>query len=116
MLFMLIVKASHNSEGSNLPQPKLMRAMDQYNEALEAAGVRVMAKGLQPTSNAVRLRYLEEDAPPVVEYGPFPNTGELVAGFFLIDVASMDEAIAWALRAPDPQGFGEGQIEVRQLY
>ncbi|WP_078596266.1 YciI family protein [Evansella clarkii] len=116
MLFMLIVKASKNSEAGTLPSPELMEAMDKYNEALINAGVRVMAKGLHPSSNGIRLSFPKSGEKPVVTYGPFTETKELIAGFILIDVKSREEAIEWAKRMPDPQGLGEGQIELRQVF
>jgi hypothetical protein len=116
MLFMLIVKASKNSEAGNLPSPELMEAMDKYNEELVNAGVRVMAKGLQPSSNGIRISFPKPGEMPVVTEGPFTETKELIAGFILIDVESREDAIKWAMRMPDPQGHGEGQIELRQLY
>ncbi|WP_127584607.1 YciI family protein [Paenibacillus koleovorans] len=116
MLFMLIVKASNNSEGTNLPNPELREAMSKYNEELIKAGVRVMAKGLHPSSNGIRLSFPEPGGKPVVTDGPFTETKELIAGFILIDVKSREEAIEWAMRMPDPQGYGEGQIELRQVF
>lgn len=116
MLFMIIVKASKNSEAGNLPSPELREAMDKYNEELVEAGVRIMAKGLHPSSNGIRLSYPKQGEKPVVTDGPFSDTNELIAGFILIDVSSKEEAIEWAMRMPDPQGCGEGQIELRQVY
>jgi hypothetical protein len=116
MLFMMIVKASKNSEAGNLPSPELMEAMTKYNEELVKAGVRVMAKGLHPSSNGIRLSYPEPEGKPVVTEGPFTDSNDLVAGFFLLDVKSREEAIEWAKRMPDPQGHGEGQIELRQVF
>lgn len=116
MLFMLIVKASKNSEGGNLPSPELMEAMDKYNEELDKAGVRVMAKGLHPSTNGIRISFPKTGENPVVTDGPFPETKELIAGFILIDVNTREEAIEWAMRMPDPQGQGEGQIELRQVF
>ncbi|MCM3124479.1 MULTISPECIES: YciI family protein [unclassified Mesobacillus] len=116
MLFMLIVKASKNSEGGNLPSPELMEAMDKYNEELDKAGVRVMAKGLHPSTNGIRIYFPKTGGNPVVTDGPFPETKELIAGFILIDVNTREEAIEWAMRMPDPQGQGEGQIELRQVF
>lgn len=115
MLFMMIVKASKNSEGENLPSLELREAMDKYNEELVKAGVRVMAKGLYPSSNGIRISYPNPGEKPVVTDGPFTETKELIAGFFLIDVKSREEAIEWAMRCPDPMGHGEGQIELRQV-
>lgn len=112
---MMIVKASKNSEAGNLPSSELMEAMDKYNGKLVRAGVRVMAKGLHPSSNGIRISYLKPEEKPVVTNGPFANSNELVAGFILIDVKSKEEAINWAMQMPDPQGHGEGQIELRQV-
>lgn len=116
MLFMLIVKASKNSEEGNRPSETLMEAMSKYNEALVQAGVRVMAKGLHPSSNAIRISFPVEGKPPVMTEGPFKEPNNVMAGFILIEVDSKEEAIQWALQMPDPQGFGEGQIELRQVF
>ena len=116
MLFMLIVKSSKNSEVGNLPSSDLMEAMDKFNEDLVKAGVRIMAKGLHPSSNSIRISYLNPGEKPVISNGPFTDTKEVIAGFILIDVKSIEEAIEWAMRMPDPQGFGEGQIELRQVF
>ena len=116
MLFMLIVKASRNSEAGQLPNPDLIEAMTKYNEELVQAGVRVMAKGLHPSSNGIRISFPFEGEKPVVTEGPFTESQDLVAGFILIDVNSKEEATEWAMRMPDPQGFGEGQIELRQVF
>ena len=116
MLFMLIVKASKNSEAGNLPRPELMEAMDKYNEELVAAGVRVMAKGLHPSSNGIRISFPQPGEKRVVTEGPFTQSQDIIAGFILIDVKSKEEATQWAMRMPDPQGYGEGQIELRQVF
>ncbi|MCD7034121.1 YciI family protein [Metabacillus sp. GX 13764] len=116
MLFMLIVKASKNSEAGNLPSQELMEAMTEYNEELIKAGVRVMAKGLHPSSNGLRLSFPEPGGRPVVTEGPFTETKDVVAGFILIDVNTKEDAIEWAMRMPDPQGYGEGEIELRQVF
>lgn len=116
MLFMLIVKASKNSEAGNLPPIELMQAMTHYNEELVQAGVRIMARGLHPSSNAIRISYPDAGGEPVVIDGPFSEPNDLIAGFILIDVQSKEEAVCWAKRMPDPQGYGEGQIELRQVF
>ncbi|WP_054957319.1 YciI family protein [Paenibacillus dakarensis] len=116
MLFMIIVKASKNSEEGNLPDADLREAMTKYNEELVKAGVRIMAKGLHPSSNGLRISYPKPGEEPVVTDGPFTEPGDLVAGFILIDVKSREEAIEWAMRMPDPQGHGEGEIELRQVF
>jgi hypothetical protein len=116
MLYMLLVKASQNSEGNNLPNPSLMKLMDDYNDALEAAGVKVMAKGLKPSSFGIRYMFQDPSKPPVKVKGPFSPVSTVIAGFFLLDVQSQEEAENWASRCPDPQGNGEGEIELRPLY
>lgn len=116
MLFMLIVKASKNSEAGNLPSSELIEAMNKYNDDLVKAGVRVMAKGLKPSSNGIRISYPKPGEKPVVTDGPFTETKDLIAGFILIDVNSREEAVEWAMNMPDPQGYGEGQIELRQVF
>lgn len=116
MLFMLIVKASKNSEAGNMPSSELIEAMNKYNEDLVKAGVRVMAKGLQPSSNGIRISYPKPGENPVITEGPFTETKDLIAGFILIDVNSKEEAVEWAINMPDPQGYGEGQIELRQVF
>ncbi|MGA9289397.1 MAG: YciI family protein [Anaerobacillus sp.] len=116
MLFMLVVKASKNSEAGKLPSSELMDAMTKYNEDLVKAGVRVAAKGLHPSSNGLRLSYPKSGEKPVVTEGPFTESKELIAGFILIDVKSREEAVEWAMQMPDPQGYGEGQIELRQVF
>ncbi|WP_409294240.1 YciI family protein [Peribacillus sp. SCS-26] len=115
MLFMLIVKASQNSEAGNLPSPELMEAMKKYNEELVQAGVRIAAKGLHPSSNGIRISFPESGGNPIVTDGPFTESKDLAAGFILMDVKSREEAVHWAMRMPDPQGNGEGQIELRQV-
>ena len=116
MLFMLIVNGSANSEAGQLPSLELREAMTRYNEELVKAGVRVMAKGLHPSSNGMGISFPEPGGVRVVAEGPFGAGGNVVAGFILIDVKSKEEAVQWAMRMPDPQGFGEGQIELRQVF
>ncbi|MEN6635442.1 MAG: YciI family protein [Clostridiaceae bacterium] len=116
MLFMLLIKASVNSEAGHMPPEELQLAMRRYNEDLVRAGVRVMAKGLYPSADSIRISYPATQRAPIVTSGPFPVEGNLLAGFFLLDVVSKEEAVSWAMKAPDPQGFGEGQIELRQVY
>lgn len=116
MLFMMIVKASKNSEGPNIRQPHLETLMDEYNQELINAGVRVMAKGLHPSSEGIRFSHIESGKEPTLSYGPFEPTQDVVAGFFLINVKTKEEAIEWARKVPDPMGSGEGQIELRQVW
>lgn len=115
MLYMLLVKASKNSEQGLLPSAALRASMDRYLDELDAAGVLVMAKGLAPSREAVRLSFMTEGADPVVTKGPFQPAEDIVAGFFLLEVASEEEAVRWARKAPDPQGCGEGRLELRKV-
>ena len=116
MLFMLIVKASKNSEAGNRPSEALMEAMSQHNADLIKEGVRIMAKGLHPSSNGMRISFPVPGGEPVVSHGPFGEFEDIVAGFILIEVNSREEAVQWAMKMPDPQGYGEGQIELRQVF
>jgi hypothetical protein len=116
MRFMLIVGASQASEHGGPPDRALMAAMDAYNDELDAAGVKVMARGLHPSSEAVRASFPTHGGPAVITEGPFHGPEHVVAGFFLIDVPSREAAIDWLRRAPDPQGHGEGWIELRELH
>lgn len=75
-----------------------------------------MAKGLKPSSNGIRISYPKPGEKPIVTEGPFTETKDLIAGFILIDVNSREEAVEWAMNMPDPQGYGEGQIELRQVF
>lgn len=116
MRFMMVVKASQDSENGVMPSPELLEAMGRYNEELARAGVLVAAEGLHPTSNAIRISYPEPGGKPKVMDGPFTEAKEIIAGYTLIEVKSREEAIEWAMRMPDPHGFGEGQIELRQIF
>ncbi|MCH5584495.1 YciI family protein [Shimazuella sp. AN120528] len=115
MRFMLIVKATTDSEAGNKPSPELVEAMQKYNEELVKAGVLLAADGLQPSSNGIRISYPEPGGKPRVIDGPFTETKEMIAGYTLIEVKSKEEAVEWALRMPDPHGFGQGEIELRQV-
>lgn len=116
MRFMMIVKATADSENGKPPSPELFEAMMKYNEELAKAGVLLAADGLHPSSNAIRISYPEPGGKPKVIDGPFTEAKELIAGYTLIEVKSREEAIEWAMRMPDPQGNGEGQIELRQVF
>jgi hypothetical protein len=116
MRFMMIVKATRDSEAGVMPSQELIDAMMKYNEELVKAGVLLAAEGLHPSSSGIRISYPTPGGKPVVTDGPFAETKELIAGFWLIQVKSREEAIAWAMRAPDPHGGGEGQIELRQVF
>src|SRR5258708_4327640 len=114
MKFMMIVKASKDSEAGKMPSEKLLSAMGKYNEELMKAGVLLDLNGLQPTSKAARIQFL--GGKPTVIDGPFTETKELIAGYWIIQVKSREEALEWAKRAPAPQEGGDGEIEVRQFF
>lgn len=116
MLYIIIVKGSASSEAGVLPSQELMDAMDQYNEDLAAAGVRIMARGLHPSSEAIRIAFEKPGERPVVTHGPFADAEEIMAGFIILDVESDEEAVEWALRMPDPMGNGQGSIELRKIH
>lgn len=116
MRFMMIVKATKDSEAGEMPSLELINAMMKYNEELVKAGVLVAGEGLHSSSSGIRISYPEPGGKPKVMDGPFTEAKELIAGFWIIDVKSREEAIEWAMRAPDPHGFGEGQIELRQVF
>ena len=110
MRFMVIVKANKDSEAGVLPDKKLFEAMGKYNEELVKAGVMLAGEGLAPSSRGKRVRF-DGDERTVID-GPFPETDQLVAGFWLWKANSMDEAVEWLKRAP----FGGGvEIELRQI-
>ncbi|MFX3634771.1 MAG: YciI family protein [Candidatus Pristimantibacillus sp.] len=116
MRFMLIVKATTDSEAGNMPTQELFDAMQKYNEELVRAGILLAADGLQPSSSGIRISYPVSGGKPKIIDGPFTEAKELIAGYTLIEVKSKDEAIEWALRMPDPHGFGQGEIELRQVF
>jgi hypothetical protein len=111
MRFIVIVKANEYSEAGVLPGVDILNAMGKYNEELVKAGVMLAAEGLQPTSKGKRVKF--SGANPTVIDGPFAETKELIAGFWLWQAKSMDEAIEWLKRGP----FGGGvEIEIRPIY
>ncbi len=116
MRFMMVVKATRDSEAGVMPSQELFDAMRKYNEELVKAGVFLAAEGLHPSSDGIRISYPTPGGKPVVTDGPFTESKELIAGFWLIEVRSREEAIEWAMRAPDPHGGGQGQIELRQFF
>jgi len=116
MRFMMLVKADKNTEAGVMPEEKLIAEMTRYNEELAKAGVLLDLAGLQPSSNGARVKFSPGGTRTVVD-GPFAKTDDLIAGYWLIQVKSKDEAIEWAKRAPAPHGDGaESEIEVRQLF
>jgi len=113
MRFMILVKATDDSEAGKLPSTELMTAMGRFNEELVNAGVLLAGEGLHPTAKGVRIRF--DGAQRSVIDGPFAATSELVAGFWLIQVTSREEAIEWMKRCPNPFD-GPSEIEIRQVY
>ena len=110
MRFMVIVKADKNSESGALPDEKMLTDMGKFNEELVKAGVMLAMEGLQPSSRGARVRF--EGKKRTVLDGPFTETKELVAGFWLWQVKSKDEAIEWLKRAP----FDQTEVEIRQVF
>ncbi len=114
MRVMVIVKATKNSEAGIMPNEKLLNEMGKYNEELVKAGVMQFGDGLQPSAKGKRV-VLSSTGRRVVD-GPFSETKELVAGFWIWKVSSMDEALAWAQRCPAPMPGEEGVLELRPLF
>ncbi len=114
MRFMVMVKATAASEAGVMPSEGLLAEMGRYNEELANAGVLLAGEGLHPSSRGARVRFAGSRR-TVVE-GPFAGTGELVAGFWLIQVKSLEEAIEWVRRCPNPFEEGESEIEIRQVF
>jgi hypothetical protein len=114
MRFMVIVKADKSSEAGALPDEKLLAEMGKYNEELAKAGVLLAGEGLQPSSKGARVRF-SGNKRTVID-GPFAETKELVAGFWLIQVKSKEEAIEWVKRAPNPFPGTESEVEIRQVF
>jgi len=113
MRFMIIVKATKDSEAGALPSEKLLTAMGKYNEELVKAGILLAGDGLQPSSKGARVRF--SGTKRTVIDGPFAETKELIAGFWLWKVKSKEEAIEWVKRCPNPMP-GDSEIEIRQLF
>jgi len=111
MRFMIIVKASADSEAGRMPTTELLTAMGKYNEELVNAGVLLAGEGLHPSSRGKRVRF--QGSGRTVIDGPFQETKELIAGFYLIQVKSMDEAVEWVKRAPMLDG---DEMEIRQVF
>src|SRR5882724_5196359 len=116
MRFMLIVKASKDSEAGVMPSMDLINAMGKFNEEMVKAGVMLAGEGLQASSKGAKVKFAADGKTSVVD-GPFTETKELIAGFWLIQVKSKEEAIAWARRSPNPHGPNkETEIEIRQVF
>jgi glutathione S-transferase len=111
MRFMVIVKADKDTEAGKMPSTEMLAAMGKFNEELVKAGVMQAGEGLHPTSKGARVKYSGKE--PGVTRGPFALSGDLVAGFWLIETRSLDEAIDWMKRAPFDGG---AEIEIRQVF
>jgi hypothetical protein len=113
MRFMVLMKASRDSEAGVMPDEELFAAMGRYNEALADAGVLLGGEGLHPSSKGFRVRFSGDE--PTVTDGPFPETKELVAGFWMLRTGSREEALEWVRGIPNPRGE-EFEVEVRQVF
>ncbi|RKS27725.1 hypothetical protein BJ917_0580 [Pseudomonas sp. WPR_5_2] len=114
MRFMIIIKASQDSEAGIMPSTDLLTAMGNYNEELAKAGILLAGEGLQPSSKGARVRF-SGDKRTVID-GPFAETKELIAGYWLWQVKSKEEAIEWVKRCPNPMPGTEAEIEIRQVF
>jgi hypothetical protein len=114
MRFMVIVKASRDSEAGKMPGQELLAAMGKYNEELAKAGILLAGEGLQPSSKGARVRFSGDRR--IVTDGPFAETKELIAGFWLWRVKSKEEAIEWVKRCPNPMPGTEAEIEIRPVF
>lgn len=114
MRFMILVKASADSEAGVMPSEELLTAMGNFNEELAQAGVLVSADGLHPSSKGARVRF-SGDKRSVID-GPFIETKELIAGYWVWEVKSKEEAIEWVKRCPNPMPGTEAEIEIRQMF
>ena len=114
MRFMILVKADKDSEAGVLPDEKLLTEMGKFNEELVKAGVMLAGEGLQPSSKGARVKF--SGSKRTVIDGPFAETKELIAGFWLWQVKSKEEAIAWGKRCPNPFPGTESEIEIRQVF
>ena len=114
MRFMAIVKASKDSEAGVLPSQELLEAMGKFNEELVKAGIMLAGEGLHPSSKGARVKF--SGTKRTVIDGPFTETKELIAGFWMWRVKSKEEAIEWVKRCPNPFELGESEIEIRQVF
>jgi hypothetical protein len=113
MRFMVLMKASEQSEAGVMPSTRMLAEMGQFNEELVKAGIMLSGEGLHPSSRGARVKFA--GGKPTVIDGPFAETKELVAGFWMWEVGSLAEAIEWAKRVPNPDG-AHHEIEIRQVY
>ena len=115
MRVMVMVKATKNSEAGIMPSEQLLKDMGKFNEDLVKAGIMQAGEGLHPSNRGKRVVLKSGGSKQVID-GPFAETKELVAGFWIWNVKSMDEALEWARRCPDPMPGEEGQLEIRPLF
>ncbi|MEK8080461.1 YciI family protein [Pseudomonas sp. XK-1] len=113
MRFMVIVKATADSEAGVMPSEELLAAMGRYNEELVEAGVMLAGEGLQPSAKGARVKFSGNQR--TVVDGPFIETKELIAGFWIFQVASLEACIEWVRRCPNPM-LGDSEIEIRQIF
>jgi hypothetical protein len=114
MKFMVLIKADANSEAGVMPEEQLLMEMGKYNEELVKAGVLLAGEGLHPSSKGARVRFSGSER--TVIDGPFAETKELLAGFWLLQVKSKEEAIEWVKRMPNPMPGTEPEVEIRQVF
>lgn len=114
MKVMVIVKASKSSEAGEMPSQQLLTEMGQFNEELVKAGIMEAGEGLHPSSKGKRIKFAGSGR--TVVDGPFAETKELIAGFWIWNVKSMEEAVAWAKRCPNPMPGEEGELEIRPIF
>jgi hypothetical protein len=115
MRVMVIVKATKNSEAGVLPKKELLAEMGKFNEELVKAGIMLDGDGLRPSSKGKRVRFSPGNKRTVID-GPFTETKELVAGYWIWQVKSLEEAVEWVRRSPDPMPGEESEIEIRPFY
>ncbi|MFC0253101.1 YciI family protein [Massilia consociata] len=115
MRFMILLKADKHSEAGQMPDEKLLTKMGRFNDELLKAGVMVGGEGLHPSSRGARMQFGKDGSVRVVD-GPFAETKELLAGFWIWQVKSKEEAIEWVKRVPMPMAGGEAEIEIRQIF
>ncbi len=113
MRFMVMVRATADSEAGVMPSQELLEAMGRFNEELVQAGVMLAGEGLQPSAKGARVRFSGKDR--TVVDGPFAETKELIAGFWILQTKTLDECVEWVKRAPNPFP-GESEIEIRQVF
>jgi hypothetical protein len=113
MRFMVMVKSDETIEAGELPSHEMLAEMGKFNEELVKAGVMLAGDGLQPSSKGARIQF--SGAQRTVLDGPFTEAKELIAGYWILELASLEEAVEWMKRCPNPTG-GEGQLEIRQVF